>query len=327
MGPKRIIAVEEHFSTPLYREKLPRTAGRERNTADNSKRLGHDVGIELMDLGASRLAAMDAAGIDMQVLSFTSPGAQAFGPEDAVPVALDANDRLHEAIKAHPSRFAGFATLPTASPAKSAEELTRCVQRLGFKGALINGHANGTFLDDPKCWEIFECAESLDVPIYLHPTMPPTAVMGAYFDGYEEIGRAAWGFTIDTGTHVLRLIFCGLFDRFPKLKLIVGHLGEALPFVMHRMNDHTHLAARRRGLKKQPSEYLRDHVLVTTSGNFFTPALLCTMLALGSDNIMFSVDWPYESNKEGCAFLRHLPISEDDLEKIAYRNAERILRL
>jgi predicted TIM-barrel fold metal-dependent hydrolase len=165
------------------------------------------------------------------------------------------------------------------------------------------------------------------VPIYLHPALPHPDVVNAYFSGYEELARAPWGFAIDTSCHFLRLVFSGLFDAYPRLKIILGHLGEMLPFAMHRLNDHSWAAAKRRGLKKQPVEYLRDNMVVTTSGNWFEPAFVCTLLALGADNILFAIDWPYESNKTGMEFFRRLSISEGDRAKIAHLNAERLLRL
>jgi len=211
--------------------------------------------------------------------------------------------------------------------AAAAAELERCVTRLGFKGAMIHGHTQGSFLDEAKYRVIFECAEGLDVPIYLHPTLAHPDAMKSYFAGYEELARAGWGFAIDTSCHFLRLVFSGLFDAHPRLRIILGHLGEGLPFAMHRLNDHTARAAARRGLKKQPIEYLRDNLLVTTSGNWYEPAFLCTLLALGADSILFAVDWPYEANATAIEFLEKISISDADREKIAHGNAERILRM
>jgi 2,3-dihydroxybenzoate decarboxylase len=192
---------------------------------------------------------------------------------------------------------------------------------------MIHGHTQGSFLDDRKYWPIFERAQALDVPIYLHPTLPHPLAVKAYFEGYEELARAGWGFAVDTSCHFLRLVFAGLFDAYPKLKIILGHLGEGLPFAMHRLDDHTHRAAVRRGLKRRPLDYLKDNLLVTTSGNWYEPAFLCTLLALGADNILFAIDWPYEANKTGTEFLGKISISDLDREKIAHLNAERVLRL
>jgi len=323
----KTIAIEEHFTTPMYRQNVAANEFRKFYLTSRSEQIGHDIVAELADLGARRLAHMDAAGVDVQVLSFSSPGPQAFGAEIAIPMARDANDRLSEAVRAHPDRFAGFAALPTANPDAAAEELERAVKQLGFKGAMIHGHTQGSFLDERKYWVIFERAQALGVPIYLHPALPHPDAVKAYFQGYEDIARAGWGFAVDTSCHFLRMLFSGLFDAYPGLKIILGHLGEGLPFAMHRLNDHTYRAAARRGLKKTPLQYLKDNLLVTTSGNWYEPAFLCTLLALGADNILFAVDWPYEPNTAGIGFLKKLSISDADREKIAHGNAERILRM
>jgi predicted TIM-barrel fold metal-dependent hydrolase len=323
----RIIAIEEHFITPMYREKVGANEYRNFYLTSRGQQMGHDIMQENLDIGAGRIAHMDAHGVDMQVLSFGSPGPQAFGADVAIPMARDANDRLFEAVQKNPKRFAGFAALPTADPRAAAEELERCVRRLGFKGAMIHSHQQGEFLDARKYWPMWERAAQLDVPIYLHPALPHPDVVNAYFSGYEELARAPWGFAVDTSCHFLRLVFSGLFDAFPKLKIVLGHLGEGLPFAMHRLNDHSRAAAKRRGLKKEPIEYLRDNMVVTTSGNWFEPAFVCTLLALGADNIVFAIDWPYESNQTGMEFFRKLSISDADKAKIAHVNAERLLKL
>ena len=320
----RIIALEEHFILPREEQNLPPGAHRGN---DREKLLGFDVIAELLNLGDTRLAAMDAAGIDVQVLSHNQPGCQALDATAAVPVAREVNDLLFEAIRRHPDRFAGLAALPTADPASAARELERAVTKLGFKGAMINGHTRGSFLDDKKYWCIFEAAEALGVPVYLHPSRPHPAVMQAYFEGYEELALGAWGFGIDTGTHFLRLVFAGVFDAFPSVTVILGHLGEGLPFMLHRIHDQTQLAAKRRGLQRSPMQYLTENLAVTCSGNFSTPALLCTVAALGVDNLMFSVDWPYELNAAAVEFLKRQPLEPGDLAKVAHGNAERILRL
>jgi predicted TIM-barrel fold metal-dependent hydrolase len=289
--------------------------------------MGHDIIEENLDLGASRIAHMDAAGVDVQVLSFGSPGPQAFGADVAVPMARDANDRLHEATRKYPERFYGFAALPTADPEKAAQELERCVTKLGFKGAMIHSHQQGEFLDSKKYRPIFHCAEKLNVPIYLHPALPHPMAVKAYFEGYEELARAPWGFAVDTSCHFLRLVFSGLFDDCPKLKIILGHLGEGIPFAMHRLDTHARAAAERRGLKKAPLDYFRNNLLVTTSGNWYEPAFVCTLLALGIDNMLFAIDWPYESNKVGMEFFNKLSLNDTDKHKLAHGNAEKLLRL
>ena len=323
----KVIAIEEHFITPMYREKVGANEFRNFYLKSRGEQLGHDIVEQNSDLGAERLAHMDAAGVDVQVLSFGSPGPQAFAAEVAIPMARDANDRLHQAIQKHPARFAGFAALPTADPEAAAQELERCVSKLGFKGAMIHGHTRGSFLDERKYWTIFERAQALGVPIYLHPTLPHPEAVKAYFEGYEELARAGWGFAVDTSCHFLRIVFAGVFDAYPRLRIILGHLGEGLPFAMHRLNDHTWRSAARRGLKKTPLQYIRENLLVTTSGNWYEPAFLCTLLALGADSILFAIDWPYEANRTGIEFLRNISISDGDRQKIAHLNAERLLGL
>lgn len=322
----RIIAIEEHITTPLYAESQTETPRRRHSMGDRGARLGHDVNAELLNVSNSRIAAMNEAGIDLQVLSMTMPGPQGLPREAAVAVARDANDRMADAIHAHPGRFAAFATLPTPDVQTAVKELERAVTTLGFKGTMINGHTNGEFLDDRKFWPIFEAAEGFGVPVYLHPRDPHPAA-AVYFEGYPEIATAAWGFTADTVYHFLRLIFAGVFDAFPKLTFILGHLGEGLPFYLDRIEDHTTLAAKRRGLKKSVAEVMRGNVMVTTSGNFSAAAFRCTVEVLGIDRVIFAVDWPYEANKLAMAFLDKLDLAPDDREKLAHGNAERLLKL
>lgn len=325
----RVISLEDHFSTPLDRASIPAPKGLRASTLQHlDDRVGFSVDGGLMDLGAMRLEHMDRAGIDFQVISLTSPGAQGCPADKAVVLARDANDRLHEAVKAHPTRFGGFAALPTVDAEASVKELERCVTELGFLGACVNGHTRGEFLDAPKYWPLFEACEALGVPFYLHPTQPPAAVMASLFQGpVEPFSRAAWGFSMEAGTHFLRLVMSGVFDRFPKLTMILGHLGEGIPFVLDRMNSHTQLTCREAGLKNDVAGYMRENVVVTTSGNFSVAAFVCTVMTLGAERILFSVDWPYEKNEWGAELLARLPISPAELAKVAHQNAERVLRL
>jgi predicted TIM-barrel fold metal-dependent hydrolase len=323
----KIIAIEEHFTTELYRKNVGGSEYRNFFITSRSRQIGHDIPAQLFDLGEERLRHMDECGIDVQVLSFGSPGPQGFGRDIAIPMARDANERLYDAIQKHPDRFAGFAALATADPEEAARELERCVKQLGFKGAMIHGHQQGEFLDAKKYWCIYEQAESLDVPIYLHPTVPHPDAVKSYFAGLEDLRGSPWGFAIDTSCHFLRIMFAGVFDAYPKLKIILGHLGEGLPFSMHRLNDHSYQAAARRGLKKTPLQYLKDNMVVTTSGNWYEPAFVCTLLALGADAILWAVDWPYESNATGMEFFNKLSLNDIDKAKIAHLNAEKLLRL
>jgi 2,3-dihydroxybenzoate decarboxylase len=288
--------------------------------------LGHDVEEELINVSNTRIASMNETGIAFQVLSMTMPGPQGLDAKTATAVALDANERMAGAMRSHPDRFGAFACLPTPDVAASVKELERTVTKLGFKGAMINGHTNGEFLDDKKYWPIFEAAQSLDVPVYMHPRDPHPAAK-VYFDGYPELASAAWGFTMDTVAHFLRICFSGVFESFPKLKFMLGHNGEGLPFYLDRLENHTAIGMKEHGFKKTITDIMQQNVIVTTSGNFSVPALMCTVAVLGIDRVIFSVDWPYESNKVGVDFLNSLPLSAADLEKLAHGNAEKLLKL
>lgn len=318
----KVIALEEHCLTQRVAAELPLPPMRER-----SRYLGHDINEQLFDLGEDRLARMDEAGIDMQVLSLKEPGAQAFEGPDAVAIARDANDVIHAAVTAHPDRFRGFAALPTADPAAAVAEFERAVTELGFCGALINGHTGGRFLDAREFRGIFEAAEALDVPIYLHPRMVLPEMRETYFRDYRFLATASWGFAMDTGAHFLRILCSGVFDEFPSLQIILGHLGEGVPFFAHRIDSHLqpHLGAL--GLERSPLEYIRENLVVTCSGNFSVAAFGCAVDVLGIDRVLFSVDWPYESSTAAVAFLDALPLDPKDKASVAHANAERLLRL
>jgi uncharacterized protein len=317
----RVITLEEHFWTGAIRDA---------NRQIMPPRAFGDLGDKLADLGPRRLADMDAAGIDVQVLSVTAPATQELEPATAVALARDANDQLAEAVAAHPSRFAGFATLPTPDPAAAAAELERTVTDLGFKGAMINGHTGGRFLDDRAYWPVFEQAEALGVPVYLHPTYPTAQVMEAYYAGFDApvsaaLATAGWGWHAETGLHALRLVLGGVFDRFPGLQIIIGHMGENIPFSLARADERLSPVATH--LKRPVAEYFRENFYITTSGYFTDPPLLCALMVLGADRILFSVDYPFSGNARGRSFLDQAPVSEADREKIAHGNAERLLHL
>jgi predicted TIM-barrel fold metal-dependent hydrolase len=282
---------------------------------------------KLADTGAARLKDMDEAGIDIQVLSHTAPSLQKVS-SGAVELARRVNDRLAQIVATQPTRYAAFAALPTSDPAAAADELARCVEKLGFKGAMIHGLAHGQFIDDARYWPIFARAETLDVPIYLHPAMPHPAVIDAYYKEYAKdypvLLRAAWGFTVETATLAIRLVLSGVFEKHPKLKFVLGHLGEGLPFLLWRINN---------GLARpgQKPVAFRDifsaHFSVTTSGFFSDPALLLCVQELGIDRILFSVDYPFEANAPGPAWLESVPLCDEDKNKIASGNAKRLLRM
>jgi uncharacterized protein len=326
----RTIAVEEHFVDPRIRAATQSSdwARRTRTLGEKGLRLGTEVLPKLEDLGEARIAAMDAAGIDVQVLLHTQPGVEDLDPAEAVRLARDANDLLADSISRHPDRFRGFALVPTPAPGAAAGELERAVSSLGLKGALVNGRTGGRFLDDRSFWPIFEAAERLGVPVYLHPGSPPQLLRDASFEGLPPaaahwLSIAAWGWHVDTGLHALRLIAAGVFDAFPTLQVIVGHMGEAIPFMLER----TSMTFSRRvsGLRREVSEYFRENFYVTTSGFFSNPPLVCAVSVLGADRIMFAVDYPYSSNEEGRTFLDAAPLSDTDRAKIAHGNAERLL--
>jgi uncharacterized protein len=320
----RVITLEEHFWTP----EIAAAAAGERHPRAAP---GSPLEADLADLGERRLASMDANGIDLQVISHTTPGVQNLADADeAIALARAANDRLAEAVREHPERFAGFATLPTQAPDAAAEELTRAVEQLGFKGAMVNGHASGRFLDEPSYDVLLERFAALGVPLYIHPTLPVRAVRDAYYRGVEgaagwSLAGAAWGWHAETGLHVLRLVLSGAFERHPRLQVVIGHMGEMLPFMLARIDDNLPPAST--GLERLPSEYLLEHVHITTSGLFTLPPLQCALSVFGADRVLFSVDWPYAANEPGRRLLDTMPVSPADLHKLAHGNAERLLGL
>ncbi len=282
---------------------------------------------------------MDAAGIDLQVLSHVWPGVQELDAGTAVRLSREVNDWLGGIVRTWPTRFAGFAMLPTPSPRDAADELERAVTTLGLKGALINGHTQGRYLDDDAFSVLLERAAALDVPIYIHPTDPPPAVTDVYYRGYPAL-VTGWAWQVETGTHLLRLMCAGVFDRYPRLKIIIGHMGELIPYALERLNTALTLgnwllaaqskekgAARRQPMQKSARYYLRENVLITTSGVFSHPVLECAVAQLGIDNILFSVDDPMRDNLEAVEFLKAARLSPEDKEKLAHWNAERLLKL
>lgn len=283
----------------------------------------------LQDLDSKRIAEMDEAGIDMQILSLNSPGVEQLDSFEAIDIAKKTNDFLASAIAKNPTRFGGFATIPTSAPDKAVEELERMVKEYGFKGAIVNGHNRGRYLDDKFFWPIFECAEKLNVPIYIHPTQPPKAVVDAYYSGFDPgvnfmFANAGWGWHIETAIHVLRLVLGGVFDRYPKLQVIIGHMGESLPFMLSRVDIMTPELTK---LQHPISYYLRENLHYTFSGFNFNSTFLDLFMQVGIDRIMFSADYPYASMKEAYKFLEQLPISDEDRERIAHSNAEKLLKI
>jgi predicted TIM-barrel fold metal-dependent hydrolase len=313
-----VIAIEEHYADA---EVTATFQGRDATKAPK-------IAQRLEDLVDIRIREMDAAGIDMQVLSHTAPSVQKLDPESAVRLARLANDRLCETIQARPDRFSGFATLPTPDPKAAADELERAVTKLGLKGAMVHGLTNGLFMDDKRFWPIFERAQALNVPLYMHPSIPHPAVIEAYYQDYAKdwpvLMRSAWGFGVETATQGIRLVLSGVFDAYPGTKIILGHLGEGLPFYLWRIN---HSLSRDGQGTKSFRDYFCEHFYITTSGFFSNPALLCCVMELGIDRIMFSVDYPFVDNVLGTKWMETVPLSPEDRSKMLSGNAKRLLNL
>ena len=282
---------------------------------------------KLADVGDQRLRIMDEAGIDMQVLSVTAPGSQQVPAEHAEGLSRVINDRCAQAVAAHSDRFNALATLPTQHPGAAIVEAKRAINELGFCGVVINGHTQGRFLDAPEFDELLSAIEELDVPVYLHPTYPPQQVADVYFGGLPEsagaLATAAWGWHAETGLHVLRLAASGVFDRHPKLQIVVGHMGENLPFSLMRANA---VLSKADPGARPVADVVREHVHITICGYTTVPPLLCALQVFGADRIMFSSDYPFGDPVEHARFLAEAPISPADRDKIAYRNAQKMFR-
>jgi len=315
------IALEEHFSTPEL-EKRGLVARPTRNDT-----LFADIERRLLDFDELRLAAMDKAGIDMSVLSVTTPGIQ--GEKDAataVRLAKHANDALAGVVQKRPQRYGGFAALPLQDPAAAADELQRAITQLGFKGALINGQTNGHYLDDDRFLPVWERVQALDVPVYLHPGELPAEP--AMFAGRPQLNGPVWAWTADTGGHALRLVFGGTFQRFPRLKIILGHMGETLPALLWRLDSRYQLQVGESLAEAQrPSTILRRNFFITTSGVCDHGPLANAILQMGADRVLFSVDYPYEDSQVAAEFIDGAPLSDEVRAGICHGNAKRLLRL
>jgi predicted TIM-barrel fold metal-dependent hydrolase len=314
-----VIAIEEHYEDPAMAAR-----------ADARRRIAGspDLGPKLADLGKLRLREMDAAGIDVQVISHAPSLLQQLEPKESVPQATAMNDRLHDAVDRNPERFAAFAALPTRDPRAAADELERTVTRLGFKGAMIHGRTQEVFHDAHAFWPIYERAEQLDVPIYIHPGPPHPAMVEAYYADYlpdfPGLNSAAWGYTIDTANQVVRMILSGLFEAYPNLKVVIGHMGESIPFLVDRIDE----ALKRPGNKPISfKDTFCKNFYITTSGHFSTPALLCAVMEMGIDRILFSVDWPFIDNEPGMRWMDTVPLSAEDRAKMFNGNARRLLKI
>jgi 2,3-dihydroxybenzoate decarboxylase len=319
------IALEEHFVIPSLEDLMFPSLGWDLAEWQHM----HDRLKETDDL---RLTEMDQAGIERSVISLAAPCIQdEVDAARAVRRAAEANDALAAIIAKHPDRYAGFAALPMQDPAAAANELERAVRQLGFKGALVNGYSSignletAAYYDEPQYLPFWERVAALDVPFYLHPRNPLPNQRRIY-QGRTELLGPTWAFAVETGTHALRLITSGVFDRFPSLTIILGHLGELLPFAIDRLQQRMSHVSRAR-LTRSPTECLRENFYVTTSGNFHTPSLVGILLQLGADRVLFSVDYPFEQPATAAAWFDTAPISEADRLKIGRTNAQRLLRL
>jgi 2,3-dihydroxybenzoate decarboxylase len=285
----------------------------------------------LQDLGKQRIADMDATGIDRQIIALTSPGVQVFDPATGTAIAIEANDILADACRAHPDRYTGMVAIAPQDPANAVKEMERGVRQLGFKAVILNGHTRGEYHDQPKYWPLFEAAEALDVPIYLHPNSPPKQMIQPFLEsGFDG---AVYGFGVDTGLHMLRIIAAGVFDRFPKLQFIIGHAGEALPFWMYRL-DYMHGATVRsnrypflKQLAHPISWYLKNNIFITNSGVAWQPAIEFCQKTTGVDRILYAMDYPYQYVADEVRFMDEMTIPAADTKKFYQTNAERVFKL
>jgi 5-carboxyvanillate decarboxylase len=322
----KLYSVEEAFTIPEVVDELRRIAG-----GVPSMKSGPIAGPfmpKLLDIGEARIAEMDADGVGVQVLSLSAPGVQKFEPATALSISRLANDRLADAISRFPTRFAGLAVAPPQAAAEAAKELERAVTKLGLRGIVINSHTNDEYLDQQKFWPLLEAAEALDVPVYLHPREPAAGLEQALMamTGFT----VGWGYAVETGTHTLRMMAAGVFERFPKLRLVLGHLGEMLPFMLDRIDARYPFemgVTGRKGLPRKPSEYFRDHVTVTTSGMNFAAPMRAVISILGAEKIMFAADHPMENQREVVDEYNRIELSPQERAAISNGTARRVFKL
>ena len=281
----------------------------------------------LLDFEQFRLPEMDAHEIAMQILSLPAGIQMEADTSEAIKKAKQANDGLAELVCKYPTRFAGLAALPLQDPEVAAEELERAVTQLGLKGAMVNGHTHGEMLDEQKYWVMWERAEALGVPIYLHPGGELPGQVNKIYDGYPELLGPTWNWGCETAAYALRLLFSGIFDAFPQLTLILGHMGEMLPFILWRLDSRVKISAGKSQIKKPPSQYIKENIWITTSGQAAMEPLQCAMSGLGVDHMLFAVDYPFENTEDAASFIENAPMSDADKAKICHLNAERLFRL
>jgi predicted TIM-barrel fold metal-dependent hydrolase len=317
----RIVTLEEHFLVPALVAAHFDPSTNPGFTSTTAARLA--------DIDAGRLKDMDENGISQQVISTSLPGADLLDGAAGIHFARETNDELAKAVRCHPNRFGGFAHLPMREPEAAADELERAIRDLNFSGAMINGLTEDRFLDDLRFEPVLARAAALDVPIYIHPNIPPRSVYDVYYAGLPPLSSAllasgVFGWHSECAIHIFRLALAGTFERHPNLTVIVGHMGELLPFMLARADD---VLMRRAGFTKPISEIIVKHVYITTAGVFTIPPFLTALTTFGADRIMFSVDYPYHDNIQGRFLMDALPVSPIDRIKIAHGNADRILKL
>jgi 2,3-dihydroxybenzoate decarboxylase len=286
---------------------------------------------KLQWLDERRIRDMDATGIDQQLLLLTAPGVQVFDAPTGTALARATNDELAAAVRKHPERFAGLAAVAPQDPPGAVKEIERGMRQLGLKGVVINSHTYGEYLDHEKFWDLFAAAEAFEAPIYIHPCTAPANMIQPFLEA--GLDGAIYGFAVETGLHVLRLIVSGVFDRFPKLRIVIGHMGEALPFWLFRL-DYMYRATLNskryphwKANRKLPSEYLRENIYVTTSGMPWAPAIVFTQQVLGVDRVLYAMDYPYQFVAEEVTATDNVPISTTDKKKLFQTNAERVFAL
>ena len=328
----RIVALEEHFTFPELQNRIdPALVIKRGYPAPDAPSARPEIDDRLKDFGEARLKSLDDAGVSLQVMGPSGPGADLLPPGEGPAFARELNDALAAQIALHPDRYAGFAHLPLTAPQAAADELERCVTKLGFHGCMVNGSTDGKFLDDPMFEPVLARAEALNVPIYVHPGIPPQAVREAYYGGLKGplptiFARAGYGWHAETAVHIIRLALSGALDKHPRLQIIIGHQGEGLPAMLDRFEE-TFSGAVPKFLQRHPAQTILDQVHVTTSGFYNLPSFLMLMQIFGADRIMFSVDYPFSSNAVARAFLDSLPLSPADRVKIAHGNADKLLKL
>jgi 5-carboxyvanillate decarboxylase len=337
----RKIATEEAFSIPEVAQALRQVARGPSGSLDKPLVKGiydYEAGDSgygrlnflegLLDIEGRRLKEMDELGVDMHLLSLTAPGVQMFDADTATELAALANDRLAEVCRRHPTRFAGLASFAPQAPKRAAKEMERAIRTLKLNGFILNSHTNGEYLDDPKYWPLLEAAEALDACIYIHPRAASDTLKGPLQD--YGMDAAMWGYGVETGTHVVRMMAAGVFDHFPGLKICIGHMGEAIPFWIWRisfMNGRAQMTERAPKTKLTMAEYLQRNFFVTTSGVEDHLALDYSIRKLGSDRVMWAIDYPYQPSKPALEFMDSAPLSDADRAKLYHLNAERVFHI